>query len=108
MGEPAAFEEHALPHTQCSSVLAFESVGIGRISIVGGRFWHVFNWRISYQQVAGPRVLHGLLAALTDVWVAKLARVVLDDASSKGIVDRAVTSVSVRVRVVNPSNHQGL
>ncbi|KAH0830640.1 glycosyltransferase family 22 protein [Lanmaoa asiatica] len=39
--------------------------------------------------VAGPRVLHGLLAALTDVWVPKLASVVLDDTSSNGIADRA-------------------
>ncbi|KAF8136435.1 glycosyltransferase family 22 protein [Boletus edulis] len=42
--------------------------------------------------IAGPRVLHGLLAALTDVWVPKLASVVLDDASTRGIADRAVVS----------------
>ncbi|KAI6166935.1 glycosyltransferase family 22 protein [Pisolithus thermaeus] len=30
--------------------------------------------------VAGPRLIHGLLAALTDIWVCKLTREVLDEA----------------------------
>jgi phosphatidylinositol glycan class B len=58
--------------------------------------------------VAGPRVLHGLLAALTDVWVPKLASIVLDDASREGIADRAVVSVRDHIRVVESFNHQGL
>ncbi|KAG9318561.1 Alg9-like mannosyltransferase family-domain-containing protein [Chiua virens] len=47
--------------------------------------------------VAGPRILHGLLAALTDVWTPKLASVVLDDSYSKGISDRALLSYLLSV-----------
>ncbi|KAF8844880.1 hypothetical protein BDN67DRAFT_942333 [Paxillus ammoniavirescens] len=35
--------------------------------------------------VAGPRAIHGLLAALTDVWVWKLSSIVLNNASGKGV-----------------------
>lgn len=53
-------------------------------------------------------MLHGLLAALTDVSVPKLASVVLDQASSEGIADRAVVSVRDRICVLESFDNQGL
>jgi phosphatidylinositol glycan class B len=35
--------------------------------------------RCSWPQIAGPRVMHGAFAALTDIWVGKLARQILGD-----------------------------
>ncbi|KAF9246445.1 glycosyltransferase family 22 protein [Melanogaster broomeanus] len=39
--------------------------------------------------VAGPRVIHGLLAALTDVWVWKLSSIVISGVSGKDIAIHA-------------------
>lgn len=37
-------------------------------------------YNIFHLQVIGPRLIHGLFAALTDIWVCSLARKVLNDA----------------------------
>ncbi|KIL00916.1 glycosyltransferase family 22 protein [Paxillus rubicundulus Ve08.2h10] len=44
--------------------------------------------------VAGPRAIHGLLAALTDVWVWKLSSIVLGSASGKGVAIHATVALS--------------
>jgi len=79
MARQAAYTQRTLSCVKCSCILGPEAdatghylaFAFGAYKLIYGRVTHLYI-SILFRQIAGPKILHGTIAAATDVWVCKL------------------------------------